>query len=165
MRRKERVAGLWINAYTFTFTDVPTYVALQGIDSQQLQRDCSRGAYQGYTDHRLNYLGWICRPEFRDLMADKGLFVQGGSIALEDLGQGFYRTRAFLPATAKPGVYEVWFTANDAVNRDTILVQRAGLERWVLETAQDHRLFYGLLCLVLAALAGWVTNFVFSRRS
>ena len=90
LRTKERRAGLWVNARKVTFQDVPTYVALQGLDLQQLQGDCSRGAYHGYTDHRLNYLGWICRADFRGLMQERGLFVQGGAIALEDLGQGFF---------------------------------------------------------------------------
>ena len=164
IRRKERRAGLWLNAAKTTLDQVPTYVALQGIDFQQLTDDCSRGTYQVYTPNHHSNLSWICRPGFRDLMANKGLFVQGGSVALEDLGQGFFRTTAFVPATAKPGAYQVWFTAGGDIASATINVQRAGLERLVLETAENYRVLYGILCLIIAALAGWVTNLIFSRR-
>lgn len=155
VRRKERRAGLWLNASKIELKDVPTYIALQGYDARQFAEVC--------TDDP-QFLSWVCDEEVRDLMQAKGLFSMGKHEALTDLNNGFYRTSAFLPATAKPGSYEVRFEATGMETTATIQVQRAGLERLVLETAQNQRLFYGVLCLILAAFAGWVTNLIFSRR-
>ena len=155
VRRKERRAGLWLNASKTHLKQVPTYIALEGYDAREFAQICAENP---------DFLDWACDGEVRDLMAAKGLFSLGDHDALDDLGQGFFRTSVFLPATAKPGIYSLQFQANGQVAEATIQVQRAGLERLVLETAENHRLFYGLLCLVLAAFAGWVTNLVFSRR-
>ena len=164
-RRKARRAGMWINAEKDEISGAASYVALVGLTEQRLNEACARNAVDTLMPTGTVNLLWICNRAQRNLMADKGLFsIIETSAGIADLGQGFHRATAFLPPTAKPGTYNLQFWVGDDLAESQFQVQRAGLERLVLATAQNHRLFYGVLCLVLAALAGWLTNLIFSRR-
>lgn len=157
-RTKERRAGLWINAKKVELDQVATYVAMIGLSQDDLDAACNTDQFEGS-------LIWVCDPAQRALMAEKGLFVLEDGPTLTDLGDGFFSANAFLPPTAKPGTYTLSFTAGGETAKREFQVRRAGLERLVLDTAQNHRLFYGVLCLLIAGLAGYVTNLISSRRA
>ncbi len=165
-RQKARRAGLWINTGKEELVGAASYVALVGISEQELNAACARFALASLIPSDSNNILWLCNREQRALMAGKGLFsVIDPKVGITDLDQGFHRAAAFLPPTAKPGTYNLRFWVNEESAETTLELRRAGLERLVLSTAQNHRLFYGLLCLILAALAGYLTNLIFSRRS
>jgi len=164
-RRKERRAGLWVNAQRQDLLEVASYVALIGYDELDLTQACLTNTLGNLAHEAAANLSWVCNASQRALMSEKGLFVLRPTEGLVDLGQGFHSASAFLPPTAKPGSYDLRFWVDQTSAQTEITVRRAGLERWVLTTAQNHRLVYGLLCLILAALAGYVTNLFFSRRS
>lgn len=165
-RQKARRAGLWINTGKEELVGAASYVALVGISEAELNAACARFALSSLIPSNTLDLSWLCNREQRALMANKGLFsVVDPNEGIMDLGQGFHRAAAFLPPTAKPGTYTLRFWVDDESTETTLDLRRAGLERLVLTTAQNQRLFYGILCLVLAALAGYLTNLIFSRRS
>ena len=164
-RNKERRAGLWINVGKEVLSGVASYVALVGFDEGDIAAGCQTGDLFDYTHAGTAKIDWICDDLHRTLMADKGLFVLVPEGGVEDLGQGFFRANAFLPPTARPGTYWLRFWAGQDSAQAQLKLRRAGLERWILMTAQNHRLLYGLLCLFLAGLAGYVTNLIFSRRA
>lgn len=164
-REKERRAGMWVNASKVSIEDTASYFAFIGFNEGDLEYMCASADLQGYAPKTDVSFDWVCDEEQRSLMAEKGLFVfipPGGN---QNLGRGFHRITAFVPPTAKPGAYDVRLSVNGSYADAQIDVRRAGLERLVLETAQNSRLFYGIVCLVLAALAGYLTNLIFSRRS
>ena len=166
-RRKARRAGLWINAEKELRREVASYIALIGFGEEELAQICAADRLATYAPEGAPDIGWACEPEQRALMAaDKlALFQFRPTDGLIPKGQGFHEVRAFLPPTARPGTYRGRFWA-DAQSADTqITVRKAGLERWVLTTAENRRFLYGLLCLALAALAGNLTNLIFSRRA
>ena len=163
-RKKARRAGMWINAEKQTLIQAASYAAFIGMDKGDLQRACETNTLVDLSHDQAASLAWVCNPDQRDLMAAKGLFVLDERKGIMNLGQGFYRTEAFLPPTAKPGSYTVKFWADGKSAQSVVEVKRTGLERLVLTTARNNRLIYGILCLVFAALAGYLTNLIFTKR-
>ena len=163
-RQKARRAGLWVNTGKQVLEGAAAYVALVGFDVADLEAACTAQNLAVLGPQNAPDMGWACTSWQRDLMAAKGLFVLSPRAGVKPLGQGFHQAQAFLPPTAKPGAYglKVWVNGEGAETQ--ISVRRAGLERLILVTAQEQRLLYGVLCLVLAALAGYLTNLISSRR-
>ena len=165
-RQKARRAGLWVNAEKEVLHNAASYVALVGISEQELNAACARFALKTIIPTEAIDLTWLCNRQQRALMAEKSLFaVVPPSAGISGLGDGFHRAAAFLPATAKPGTYIIRFWSDDESVQTTLDVRRAGLERWVLHTAENYRILYGLICLLIAGLAGYLTNLIFSRRT
>ncbi len=163
-RRKARRAGMWVNAEKEVVNAAASYVALIGFTKAEIARACAQGTVHALAHWGSPSLSWVCNPDQRALMAQKGLYIQDAEEGSQALGRGFFEVTAFLPPTAKPGRYGLRFWADGQSAQTQIDVRRAGLERLVIETAENSRLFYGVLCLVLAALAGYLTNLIFSRR-
>ena len=46
----------------------------------------------------------------------------------------------------------------------SLRVEKAGLERFVFEFAHSLPWLYGLVCVILAMLAGYLANIAFTRR-
>ena len=44
----------------------------------------------------------------------------------------------------------------------TINVRKVGLERWIFNLAHEQPLYYGLLSLAIAILAGWGASTIFT---
>ena len=164
-RRKARRMGMWVNAEKEILNAVASYVALIGFTKAEIDRACQTEALHELAHWGSPSLSWVCNPDQRALMAQKGLYVQNTGEGSQALGRGFFEITAFLPPTAKPGQYGLRFWADGQSAQTQLHVRRAGLERVVIETAENSRLFYGILCLALAALAGYVTNLIFSWRS
>ena len=77
-----------------------------------------------------------------------------------------FRTDIVLPANLTEGEYKVrLFLLRDkrviAMQERVIGVRKEGLERWIFNLAQEQPLVYGLVSLVLAALAGWGASAAF----
>ena len=164
-RKKARRAGMWVNAERQVFHAVASYVALIGFTEADVAQACTNQAINDLAYWGSPSLEWVCDPDHRALMEKKGLFVLDKSEGATALGRGFFQASAFLPPTAKPGRYGLRFWVEGQSAQTKLDVRRAGLERWVLNTAENHRILYGLLCLVLAGLAGYLTNLIFSRRT
>ncbi len=163
-RHKARRAGMWVNAEKEVLNAAASYVALIGFTRSEVERACAQGRMHELAHWGSPSLTWVCNPDQRALMAQKGLYIQDAEEGSQALGRGFFEVTAFLPPTAKPGRYGLRFWADGQSAQTQIDLRRAGLERLVIETAENSRLVYGILCLALAALAGYLTNLIFSRR-
>ena len=163
-RKKARRAGLWINTGKEVLEGASSYVALVGVSEKDLNAACARFSLQTLIPAETTDLSWLCNRQQRSLMAAQGLFtVVDPKLGIADLGDGFHRASAFLAPTAKPGTYDLRFWVGEESKQTTLDVRRVGLENLILTTAENHRLLYGLLCLILAGLAGYLTNVVFNR--
>ena len=84
------------------------------------------------------------------------------------LQQSLFRTEVGLPSNLTEGDYKVriFLTRGGAVvdlQESVISVRKAGLERLLFRMAQDQPLLYGVLSLLMAALAGWAASEAFRR--
>ena len=176
VRRKERVAGIWMNRTAMTLGDVPGYYAvaatapLEQIASAAFLDENQIGPARlifevsntsGAEDYRAFHAALV-RAKQRD-----GLFT-AASGAVTDVGASLFRTEFHLPAGAPVGTYSaVVYLLRDgevvAFDSASLLVTKAGLGRAVYDYAHDQPAAYGLLAVVLALIGGWSASLAYRR--
>jgi uncharacterized protein (TIGR02186 family) len=174
IRRKERVAGIWINNAAVTIDAAPSFyvVATTGeIDNILSATENLR--------HRITLDRVIRAVGIKDEAADAPDFVAAlGRIrekeeryrleerTIQLTAETLFRSDVVLPANLTEGDYRVriFLTRDGKVvdHQDRLIrVNKAGLERLLFNMAHETPLLYGLLALVLAAFAGWGASAVF----
>ncbi|MBC7141564.1 MAG: TIGR02186 family protein, partial [Rhodobacteraceae bacterium] len=94
-----------------------------------------------------------------------GLYsLHEGTVGLEEAT--LFRTDIDLPANLVEGDYRtrIFLLRNKAViaQHETLIdVRKVGLERWLYDLAYGQPMIYGILALVVAALAGWTASAAF----
>lgn len=190
--KKRRVLGIWINAAPVRFEDVPTYYAVAAtrpletfasfaslrrnrlgadhvrLSAPETERTETLLGVTGVTVSELgpeivDYREAVVRSKTR-----QGLFAQSGG-GVESLEGGLFIARVALPSGAPTGRYDVdVYLFRDggpiATRRTQLTVAKAGFERVVFDLAHGQPLAYGLLAVIMAALAGWAAAAVGGRR-
>ena len=171
VRRKERRFGLWINTESVKISAAPAFYAIA--TTAPLSEILSE------TDnlrHRISIPRAIRAvgigeetPQFTDAL----IRIRGrtGAYLLEEgavdlAGETLFRADFILPANLTEGLFDVRiFLLRAGVVVDSletqIDVRKEGLERILYRLAYDLPLVYGVLALVLAAVAGWAANAAF----
>ena len=80
-----------------------------------------------------------------------------------------FRTTIALPSNLPSGTYDVnvyLFRKREIVTAFStpLRIGKTGLERWLFKFATDLPWAYGLVAVVLAALAGWASAIIFRQR-
>ena len=175
VRKKERVAGIWINQGWVAYDGAPSFYAVMSTgplgDILSAEADAAHdisiprgigavrlGASSGSA---ADYLAAL-----RRIRGAEGSYLQADTVLL--LQQSLFRTEVTLPANLIEGDYEVriFLARGGAVideQRGRITVRKAGLERFLTRLAQDQPLIYGLIALLLAAVAGGGASELFRR--
>jgi uncharacterized protein (TIGR02186 family) len=172
VRRKIRVLGFWINGPSATFPQVPGFYAIAGTRPawQMLPEDVRQSGRLGLDALPLRALG-AQGPAFRaallDLKKGAGLWVED-TVPVEVSGGRLFHARVPLPATVTPGTYRVevlLVRARRIVARQELNfeVARVGAAARIANVADTAPLLYGLTCIVLAGLAGWLGSVLFRR--
>lgn len=174
VRRKDRVAGIWVNTEAMamdlapSFYAVATTGALREVIShtEELRHHVtiprsirSVGEVEGVNDPE-RFIQALIRIRSR---ADLYQMLEGEVQLDEDT---LFSTRIELPANLTEGDYTVriFLTRNREVvdvYRGQIDVQKVGLERFLYTLAQEQPLAYGLLSLFIAIVAGWGASAAF----
>ena len=180
VRRKNNVAGLWLNTSSATFDAVPSYYAVastrpldeiaseefrasHGIGFQHLRMTPAFGQAQALSTEDLK--------EFRTavirLKQKDGLYVQDPySVAF--IGRSLFRSAIELPANVTVGP----FTTRVFLFRDEKLLsqysvrltlEREGLERHLHSFAFGYPTLYGLATVAIAIAAGLLASTVFRK--
>lgn len=176
IRRKDRVAGLWINAASVVIDSAPSFYAvattrpLAGILSEtedQRHRISIPRAIRavGLSNEADNASDFV--DAFLRVRADRGDYrVQERSVFLAE--DTLFRTDVDLPANLTEGNYRVriFLTRGgavvDSIER-SIGVRKVGLERMLFRLSREEPLAYGILAILLAAVAGWGASAIFQR--
>jgi uncharacterized protein (TIGR02186 family) len=175
VRRKSRVAGIWINTRELTFTLVPSYYAVY---SSRPLDDVAPPATQalhqiGLGNLRFGVEGTARSPEeiaqFRAALIRErqraGLFGNGSG-RVYFLGDRLFRTDITLPADLPTGEYrvEIYLVRDGAVvtaQTSPLFVSQAGIDADVNDFANSHALLYGIIAVAGAAMAGWLASLPF----
>lgn len=176
VHRKGRAWGIWMNEADLAFSKVPGFWSIAS--SRPIDSILADGVAEF---HGLG-LPWLqFEPlentsqrriaEFRDaLIRTKqraGLFSEEpGPIAF--LGQRLFRTDIWIPANAPIGTYTVsvfLIRDGEVVSAETtpLVVGKVGFEARVFDFAQKQSLGYGVLAVLVAALAGWLASLAFRK--
>jgi uncharacterized protein (TIGR02186 family) len=176
VHRKGRNFGIWVNEADLSFANVPGYWAISS--SRPLQTLVPDGVAD-FHQLGLQYLRLVPLEkssnrrirEFRAaLIRNKqrtGLYSDTpGEITF--LGNRLFRTDLWIPANAPIGTYTVsvyLVRDNDVVSAETtpLVVGKVGFEARVFDLAHRQALGYGILAVLIAAVAGWTANLVFRK--
>ena len=179
IRRKEKVAGIWINGASVRIDSAPSFytVATSGplanilSDTDDLRNKITIPQViraVGISAEASN------SPEFvealqRIRLQNDSYRIAENSVQLVE--ETLFRTDVVLPANLTEGNYRVrMFLLRGGKVVDTqerlIGVRKAGLERFLFNLAHERPFLYGVISLVMAAVAGWAASaaFAFMRR-
>ena len=174
VRRKSRVAGIWLNTRSIAFDNVPSfYAVLSNKPVDDVVPANLRQLHEiGIDDLKLNPAE-KAKPaditEFRAALIEEqqrgGLYdKQPGTVNF--LGDKLFRASLDFPATVPTGTYSIQVflvRKGDIVAAQTtpLIISQTGLEADINDFAQNRSLLYGLVAVALAAMAGWGATFLF----
>ncbi len=177
-RRKARVAGIWMNYGSKTFTNVPGYYAvmstrpLEEIATREVLERHEIGAkYLRFKASEASDFSAEEKQAFRDsvlrLMAKQNLYseVIGG---VNFLGKSLFRASVDIPANVPVGNYtaDVFLIRDGSVihaQATPLFVNKIGIERFVFNLAHRQPLIYGVVAVALALMAGWLAAAAFRK--
>jgi uncharacterized protein (TIGR02186 family) len=174
VRRKARVAGIWVNNASVTVDSAPSFYAVATTGPLDHILSDTDNLRHGITIERV-----IRAVGITDEADKAGEFLLGllrvrsnegryrvlqGEVELTE--ETLFRSDVILPANLTEGEYKVrLFLLRDtrviATQERVIGVRKEGLERFIFNLAQEQPLIYGLISLVLAAAAGWGASAAF----
>ena len=178
VRRKKRVAGIWINRDEINFDKVPSFyqVASNRPLKEFLSDDLADRLQIGLDnlDLRTNHYGPLPNDPngFRDGLIRN---MQGAGLYMKNVGdvvflsEQLFRTRIRFPGNVSVGNFtvEVYLFRHGklASSATTLLtVRKFGLEAELYDFAHRQAFIYGVLAVIIALVAGWTANAVFRKR-
>jgi uncharacterized protein (TIGR02186 family) len=180
VRRKNNVAGLWLNTSSATFDLVPSYYAIastrpldeitseefrasHGVGFQNLRFTPAFGQTQALSTEDLK--------EFRQaivrLKQKQGLYIQDNySVAF--IGRSLFRATIELPANVTVGPFDTrvyLFRDEKLLSQYSVRLnlEREGLERHLHGFAFRFPTLYGLMTVAIAIAAGLIASTVFRK--
>lgn len=174
VRRKSRVAGIWVNTEAVNIDSAPSFYAIATTrpfddiisQTEDMRRSISIPRAIRSVGAPSNILDSAAFTEaLIRLKAKKGMYgLYEGSVRLAQ--DTLFRTDIALPANLVEGVYKTrifLLRGKQVVGLDerSIYVRKVGLERWLFALAHKKPALYGLLALGLAAFAGWAASALF----
>lgn len=173
-RRKERIAGIWINRNAETFHNVPGFYAV--LSTRPLRAIASQETLNkfkiGFAALPLGPTGTRQDDEFRQavirLRQSHRLFQDNDS-GIRFVGQTLFRGTVALPVNVPVGLYttRVYLFRNGkflSEDDNTLHVQKVGFERRVYMLALHRPLLYGLAGVAIALLMGLLAWALFRRE-
>jgi uncharacterized protein (TIGR02186 family) len=174
VRRKNRIAGIWVNTQEVAFANAPSFYAVAA--SRPIEEILSPSAAAFY---RLGIANLKLEAEtpapsvvvdaFRAALErtqqQAGLFVNRMG-KVDFLGERLFRTTIAFPANVPTGTYlvEVFLVRDkDVVSGQTtpLVVSKVGVDATVFEFAGRQPGFYGAIAVLTAVVAGWLASLPF----
>jgi uncharacterized protein (TIGR02186 family) len=178
-RRKARVLGIWVNAESRQFLQVPSYLAVMTSRSPKElgSPDFLRRNRIGIVNHTLqqrigaDYADVVPQDPFRTaflrVRMGEGLFYEDPA-GVTFITPTLFRATVPLPGIAPTGNYEVdtlLLSAGAVIARETTAIEvvKTGFEELFAQAAREHGFMYGLATALLALGTGLLANFIFRR--
>lgn len=178
-RRKERVAGIWINTETMPFKKVPGYYSI--VSSRPLSKIASNiklaqlGIGFNAVAHRLEIrndspdktgLSAFSAAVVR-ILRDEGLYREQPD-GVKIIDKSLFRANISLPANVPVGeftadIYLFWDGQLLSAQSQPLHIEKQGLERLVYTLAFDYPMLYGIVAVIFALLAGLAASAIFKR--
>jgi uncharacterized protein (TIGR02186 family) len=175
-RRKERIAGIWVNGKGKVYPDVPGFYAvlssrpLRAITSDETLKTLGIGLNN--IDFGRATKNDAEEETFRSTVVrlkEKQLLFQQHDDGVAFIGKSLFRASVDLPVNVPIGRYtaDTYLFRDGMVvskNHSTLEVSKAGFERAIYLLAFHQPLIYGLVAVLLAMLAGLAGWAVFRRE-
>ena len=176
VRKKERIAGLWMNGPSKTFPSVPGFYAVLAsrpfraiAPDETLQK---LGIGFSNLDFARTPAGEPSNNRFRAnliRLQTENLLFQESDDAVKFLGRSLFRGAIDLPVNVPIGRYttQVYLFRDGKLlsqSQSSLEVHKVGFERVVYTLAFSYPLAYGLLAVLMAVSAGLLAYTLFRRR-
>jgi uncharacterized protein (TIGR02186 family) len=176
VRRKERIAGIWLNTDRIDFRGVPSFYA---VASSRPLDELMTPEVQAREDIGVNHLKLVPADDASPSEAASfatalvrikeamGLYGrEAANISFEN--RPLYRGTVHFPANVTTGNYDVRVLLvrdGEIVGAQTVPLQvsKGGADAWFYERAHDQSAAYGLCAIAGALLLGWVAHLVFRK--
>ena len=174
VRRKDRVAGIWVNNASVHVDSAPSFYAVATTGPlNHILSDIDNLRYGITIERVIRAIGIAAEADkagefvlaLLRVRTNEGRYrILEGKVELTE--DTLFRTDVVLPSNLTEGEYKVrLFLLRDkrvvASQERVIGVRKEGLERFIFNLAQQQPLIYGLVSLVLAAVAGWGASAAF----
>ncbi len=177
VRRKGRIAGVWINRDRVVFNGVPAFYAIAASRrvADILPETVIRREQIGASNLRLVAESPATAEEAKIYgaalvrnQARLGLYPPETAPVTFLPSRRLFKTEIKFPANVPTGDYaiQVYLVRNGEVVKaesSGLTVQKAGLEWWIFDKAHRFSALYGLIAIVLALVAGWAAGEIFRR--
>jgi uncharacterized protein (TIGR02186 family) len=178
VRRKDRVAGIWVNRESLEFARVPSYYAVASsapldeiAEPEVLARHELGVGHLRLEPVDAGDLGTSQIASFRDALVrnkQRQHLYSSAPPPVNFLGPNLFRTTLSFPANVPPGIYQVQvFELEDGyvkdAQRSALVISKVGFEADVFDFAQQRAPLYGLLAIVMAVSLGWLAGVIFRR--
>ena len=174
VRRKSRVAGIWVNTQQVTFANVPSFYAVAASRPVADILSPAAAAFYHLGIANLRLVAATPAPSvvvdaFRTALdrtqQEAGLFVERMG-KVDFLGEQLFRTTITFPSNVPTGTYlvEVFLVRdNDIVSGQTtpLVVSKVGVDASVFEFSTRQPGFYGAIAVLTAVVAGWLASLPF----
>jgi uncharacterized protein (TIGR02186 family) len=176
VRRKEKIAGVWINGSRALFHDAPSFYAVAATralgditSAENLARhnigldNIRLPVVDPLSDEQLA----VFRAALIENQQKDGLY-RAAILPVTFMGDHLFRTDISFPANVPTGSYSVevfLFSAGELVGAQTtpLIVSRVGFSNNVFVVAHHHAALYGAGALIFALAAGWAGGAAFRR--
>lgn len=182
LRRKSRVAGLWVNTTSFAFNAVPSYYAVAStrppdefldpadLDELGIGVEYARMAASAASAVRVSSAELFdYKAAVRRLKAEQNLFL-ADDYGVVFTGRSLFRCKIILPANVPVGPLTtrvLLFHDGKLLSRyqARVTLEREGIELWLHDFAFQRPFLYGISTVLLAIAAGLAASAIFRRRS
>lgn len=176
--RKERVLGIWVNRRSMEFEPVAASYSLSSTRPvERITGSIVLDRYEiGSNNIRLVPTGAIgdgsniavFRDALRRLKQTSGLY-EAAPHGVDFVSSSLFRASIRLPANVPLGEHTIraylFKSGNFVMERDLPLrVVKTGLEQFIYSAAYEDSLLYGIVCVALAMLTGWVGSVIFRKN-
>lgn len=172
VRRKAKRFGIWINTEAVEVDAAPSFYAVATTAPWgEVITDTEDLRYKISIPRAIRSVGNTVQdsPSFTEALIRirslSGLYLAlPGTVRLDQ--NTLFSTSIALPANLVEGSYRtrIFLTRDGRVVDEYVTqigVQKEGMEKFVFDLAHKRPLIYGLLCLVIAVLAGWSASELF----
>lgn len=171
-RRKERVAGIWMNYGSQTFKAIPSYYAV--LSTRSLNAIAPKEILQRYEIGAQNLRFEPDGPPVKIKQSEVKKFKQAviklktkEELFVEDtggvrfLGNTLFRASVEMPANVAVGSYsaDIYLFRDGKlihVQNSPLYISKSGFERFVYDMAQNRPTMYGIVAVIIALLFGWL---------
>jgi uncharacterized protein (TIGR02186 family) len=174
VRRKSRVAGIWVNTQQVTFANLPSFYAVAASRPMADILSPAAAAFYRLGIANLRLVAVTPAPSvvvdaFRTALErtqqGAGLFIERMG-KVDFLGERLFRTTITFPSNVPTGTYlvEVFLVRDkDIVSGQTtpLVVSKVGADAAVFEFSTRQPGFYGAIAVLTAVVAGWLASLPF----
>lgn len=166
--RKARRFGIWVNVESERLGQAPSFYSVAATRPvEDIIIPMTDSLWKITADEQIlsERRGLPAREALIRIRTDNGLYRRADT-GVELSEDTLFNTSIVLPANLVEGEYttRILLVRDGTVLDDystEIRVQKVGIERWLYNLAHNNALIYGLLSLLLAAMAGWGASEIF----